>query len=123
MKTSKKLIHSILTGYSQEEQREQQFYDFTPLQAPPERRSLSPWITAVIMAIIAAALILSSPEVSGQKYSIKNGTVVKDSTKTKTPDKVIKIIGKDTIFQGAKGGYYYHRVSKQTGKVYHSYIK
>ena len=79
MKTSKKLVRSILAGYSQEEQREQQFYDWHPLPEPPARPARSPWIIAVLMAIIAAALILSSPEVQGQKYSIKNGTVTKDS--------------------------------------------
>ena len=75
-----------------------------------------------IMMLVAAIAFVAI--VNAQSYEMKNGKVVlkTQSTKTKTPDKVYQIIGKDTIFQGAKGGLYYWKMSK-AGKRIKTYLK
>jgi hypothetical protein len=61
----------------------------------------------------------------GQKFTKVNGAIVKDTAKTKTvkTDKVYQKIDGVTFYQGAKGGIYYWKTSKKTGKKYKSYLK
>ncbi len=50
-------------------------------------------------------------------------TVPKATESAKVPDKVYATSGTTTFYKGAKGGVYYLKVSKKTGKEYKCYVK
>jgi hypothetical protein len=65
---------------------------------------------------------------SAQTYKLdKAGNITKIDTvkkkKVKQPDKVYKIVDGVTFYKGAKGGIYYWKTSKKTGKLYKCYVK
>ena len=78
-----------------------------------------------LLTLLAAVIISAS--VSGQtptdkKLVLNNGKIEVQQAKAKKTDSVVKIIDGIKVYQGAKGGLYYYRVSK-SGKTYKSYIK
>jgi len=58
-------------------------------------------------------------------YQVVNGKVTDTSpiTKVKPADKVYQVHNGVTFYQGAKGGVYYWKKSKKTGKAYKCYVK
>ena len=51
-------------------------------------------------------------------------TIKKDTTKrtVKIPDKVYSTVGTTVFYIGSKGGIYYYKTSKKTGKKYKVYV-
>lgn len=85
-----------------------------------------------VFCIIVALLIMFAASVSAQQKVVRdstgNYTLVKDSAKTKASENTGKFFvdaagKKYPILKGSKGGLYYMRVSKNTGKEYKCYIK
>ena len=62
----------------------------------------------------------------GQSYKVQGDKVVKiETTKdtTKKADKVFSVVDGKTFYKGPKGGIYYWKKSKKTGKNYKVYVK
>ena len=60
-----------------------------------------------------------------QQYVMKGNDIVKveKSETAKAPDKVVATKDGITFYQGPKGGVYYWKTSKKTGKPYKCYLK
>jgi len=79
-----------------------------------------------LILIVLVAFIGISTQAQTYKLNKSTGAITKvDSTKkkVKTPDKVYKIVDGVTFYKGAKGGIYYYKTSKKTGKTYKCYVK
>ena len=73
---------------------------------------------------ILAIAVLMCCSVQAKQYKVVAGKVteaVKADTVKK--EKVYQVVDGVTFYQGSKGGIYYYRVSKKTGKQYKCYIK
>ena len=77
-----------------------------------------------IILILAGALMMGTATAQSWKVD-KTGAITKAVKKdtTKKPDPVYKIIDGTIFYKGTKGGIYYWRTSKQTGKLYKAYLK
>lgn len=77
--------------------------------------------------IVIALLAFICSGLQAQTYKLdKTGNITKvDSTtkRVKTPDKVYKIVDGTIFYKGPKGGVYYLKTSKKSGKQYKCYIK
>ena len=82
---------------------------------------------STIYAIIYfVALSLFAVTVEAQTYKLDakgNITKVDTTKKVKQSDKVYKVQDGTTFYKGAKGGIYYWKKSKKTGKLYKAYLK
>lgn len=80
-----------------------------------------------LIIIVAATLLLCTQAQAGKTYKVDNGKVVsvlaKTDTVSKKKDKVFQVVDGITFYQGSKGGIYYYRTSKKTGKPYKYYVK
>lgn len=77
--------------------------------------------TLMIIAFVIAGLT-----VNAQSYKVQGDKVVKiETTKdtTKKADKVFSVVDGKTFYKGSKGGVYYWKKSKKTGKDYKVYVK
>jgi len=79
----------------------------------------------LISLILICTALSGMAQAQKPTYKIINGKVVMTTAKdtTKTPDKVIQVIDGTKFYQGPKGGIYYLKVSKKTGKAYKCYVK
>lgn len=81
-------------------------------------------ITFLIALFLAASITLTT---AGTTYKVLNNKVValKSTSKTLTArkDTVYQVVDGVTFYKGAKGGIYYYRTSKKTGKAYKCYVK
>jgi len=94
-----------------------------------DRRNSSDRYISVALVIGIIVLVLSGVMVKAQKpphYKMVNGqvTTIADTGKaTAKTSKVYQVIGGETFYTGSKGGVYYLRTSKKTGKTYKVYVK
>jgi len=61
----------------------------------------------------------------GQSYKVEGNKVIKieKTDTTKKADKVFSVVDGKTFYKGSKGGVYYWKKSKKTGKDYKCYVK
>jgi len=80
------------------------------------------WCIGVIILIT----IFATTSCSGQSYTNNNGKIEKttksNNVVVKTPDSVFAVKDGITFYKGSKGGVYYFKVSKKTGKQYKCYV-
>jgi hypothetical protein len=82
-------------------------------------------LSIIVLTFALAISGMSQTKPQPYTYAMVNGKIEKvygTSKAAKTPDKIITIIGRDTIRQGAKGGLYYYAISSKTGLRYKKYI-
>ncbi len=77
--------------------------------------------TIFLFSFMFLSLILSAQD--SFKVDSAGKVVQIKITQPKQPDKVIQVIDTVKYYQGAKGGVYYLRKSKKTGKTYKCYLK
>ena len=80
-------------------------------------------IIGIIILVLSGNLLKAQ---SSPKYTVKNGFVVAAPAKTKSAPKAAEIhsqVNGETFYKGAKGGIYYLRTSKKTGKTYKCYVR
>ena len=81
----------------------------------------------LVVIFFIVMTIISISVCSAQSYSLAaNGTIVtkpKAATTAKVADKVYATQNGITFYVGSKGGVYYLKTSKKTGKQYKCYVK
>jgi len=82
-------------------------------------------VIVLIICILCIVFDLSAQSSTPKaNYKLVNGKVV-ETAKAKTakaPDTVYQVVNGVQFFKGAKGGIYYIRTSKKTGKPYRCYV-
>jgi len=81
--------------------------------------------TNLLVLLFFVVLSFIANQACAQSYTMKNDQIVKTekSVKTKAPDKVYTVQDGITFYVGSKGGIYYWKTSKKTGKTYKVYVK